>query len=207
MDTQLPILSNQTPLKSLPQIRKCEDLLLETFIQITLDGDHTRLNGDNTDKAWDAIRVEFESLSGGYGYSATINLLKDINYLSAKLQMIDELTSLMEFYYLPEMGAILAEYGMTYEWEGIDEEKYMAQLNMVRSRSKTWYVELKSKEKDWKLQNPESKSEAPVTREYFEDWLIALSKMEGYNIRANDITAFRFAIMVKKASQKPSQKK
>lgn len=207
MDTQLQILSNQTPSKSLPQIRKCEDLIFETFIQITLDGDHTRLNGDNTDKAWDAIRVEFESLSGGYGYSATINLLKDINYLSAKLQMIDELTSLMEFYYLPEMGAILAEYGMPYEWEGIDEEKYIAQLNMVRSRSKTWYVELKSKEKEWKNQNPQSKSESPVSREYFEDWLISLSKLEGYNIRSTDISTFRFAIMVKKASQKPLPKK
>lgn len=190
-------------------IRKCEDLILETFIRITLDGDHTRLGGEDTAVAWDAIRVEFEALSGGVGYSASIMLLREINFLASKLQVIDELTKFMEKYYLPEMGQMLAEYGIKYEWENIPEEQYLSQLNMVISRSKTWYVELKAKEKEYKSKNPNSDTnDVKINgREYFEDWLITLSKEQGHNLNPLEITAYRFAVMIKKASQRAAAKK
>ena len=209
MDTLLANPSNLTLLKPSFQIRKCEDLILETFIRITLDGDHTRLGGEDTAVAWDAIRVEFEALSGGIGYSASIMLLREINFLASKLQVIDELTKFMEKYYLPEMGQMLAEYGINYEWENISEEQYLKQLNMVISRSKTWYVELKAKEKEWRSKNPDTGVDEVKLkgREYFEDWLIALSKDQGHNLNPMEITAYRFAIMIKKASQAAAARK
>lgn len=207
MDIPQATLANQMQSKPSFPIRKCEDLILETFIRITVDGGHDRLGGEDTKAAWDAIRVEFEELSGGVGYSADILLLREINFLSSKLQVIDELTSLMEKYYLPEMGQLLAEYGMRYDWENIDEEQYRKQLNMVISRSKTWYVEFKAKEKEWEAKNPKTEQAKPLTRDYLEDWIVSLSKMQGYSINPLEITAYRFAILIKKANKKAEAKK
>jgi hypothetical protein len=174
-----------------------------------IDGDHSRLGGSAGDSlaAWDSIRAEYEALSGGVGYSSTVLLLREIHYLTAKIEIVGRVTDMMALYYVPGFGEILHAYGFRYEWENIAPEQYIEQLQLVVSRSKTWYVQLLAKKKEWDSQI-NSPSSGPMTRDYFEDWLIGLSKDQGYHLKSTEITTYQFAILIKRSvsAQRKSQK-
>lgn len=184
------------PSKPSSPIDKCKDLPLTIFIDIMCDGDHSRLGEGDTEAAWDAIRAEYDSLIGGASYSKTVSLLQEINYLAAKYDLITEVLNIMQRYYLPIFGEILAKYNLRYTWVGISEENYLQNIEHARSRIKTWVVKLRAKEKEWEELSSAS-DDAQVDREYFEDWLIGMSKDQGYHLKASDLTVFQFAILMK----------
>lgn len=190
--------NNQTLLKSSSQtIDSCTKLPLETYIEISLDHDHTRLGLAGTEQAWEKIQTEYDSIAGGVGHSAMFALLRDINYLHAKIEVITKTVEIMVNYYTSALGEILHNYGLRYIWEDISEEQYVAQLSRVNSQTKTWVVQLLSKRKDWEGMLDRTKNNT-LNREYFEDWLIALSKEQGYHLNAKQITTYQFAVMLKK---------
>lgn len=177
-------------------ITRCEDIPLSVFIEIMCDGDHSRLGEGDTEKAWDTIREQYDQLVGGLSYGKTVILIRDINYLSTKISFVGMVVDLMHKYYLPQFGQVLSFYGFRYKWEGISDQQYQSQLDKVISMTKTWYVQLKAKSKEW--EEIESKtSDEPITRDYFEEWLIGLSKSQGYHIKATDITAYQFALLIR----------
>jgi hypothetical protein len=204
--TPSPTIPNQILSKPSYLITKCEDLIFEIFIQIFCDGDHTRLGEGDTELAWDNIRSEYNQLTGGLAYAKSITLLRDINFLSAKLQVVEQVTDMMRIYYLPELGEILSEYSLKYTWENIPEEQYQKQIEAVISKSKTWYIQLIAKKKEWDDQQaaPDDKK---IDRSYFEEWMIALSQEYGYNVKSTEISTYRFGLMVKRVTEDVRHKK
>ena len=204
--TPSPTIHSPIPSKPFSLITKCEDLIFETFIQIFCDGDHSRLGEGDTESAWDGIKAEYDSLTGGVGYVKTITLLRDINYLSAKLQVVDQVVELMQVYYTPELGAILSDYSLKFNWENISVEQYQKQLDLVVSKTKTWYVQLLAKKKEWDDQNA-NPNDKKIDRSYFEEWMIALSQEYKYNIKSTEISTYRFGLMVKRVTEDARHKK
>ncbi len=202
--TPQPLHNNPTPSKSSSPISNCADLPLETYIQITLDGNHSRLGEGDTAAAWAAIQAEFDSLTGGVTHNNVLRLSKDINFLSAKLDVVYGITEEMRKYYVPEFGEILKEYGYNYEWVLVDEETYYKQLDAVESKSKLWYVQLQAKRKEWDILAKPGK-ENKVSREYFEDWIVELSEYNGFNIDTQTTSTYRFAVMIKRRNANPNK--
>ena len=192
-------------LDSLPLINKCEDLPLELFIRISVDGDHTRLGKGDTESAWADIQLEYNALTGTDVFSGVLGVLRDINFLSAKINVVSGAVELMQKYYIPEMGNILHKYGFRFTWENIPEDQYYQQLKTVVSQSKTWLLQLKVKEKEWEELSGKG-SDSKTTRDFFEDWLMAFSKEQGYHIKSQDISTYQFALMLRKATQPKGKK-
>jgi len=199
MNTQSQKQQSQTPSKSSIPISKCEDLILETFIRIVCDGDHSRLGEGDTAAAWDAIRAEYEALEGNTGYVTLVRLERDIIFLKAKIQIVSTIADQMSKYYAPSFADVLRKYGISYQWENIAEEQYFKQLNSVLARTKAWYVQRQALVREAERLVGTSETKKPVDRPYFEDWLIALSKEQGYHIKSTEISTYQFAIMKKKA--------
>lgn len=207
--TQSPNLPNQTLPKSSCLIQKCEDLPLEIFIQIREDGNHKRLGEGDTATAWSAIKIQYDELTGGDGYTHLTLLMREINYLTTKLRLIGLITEMMAKYYLPQFGEVLSNYGFKYEWEDIDDETREKQLSYIRSSSKTWYVQLKAKEREWDKLTADvdtGKTKNHNEREYFEDWLIGFSKDQGYHMTTHTTTTYQFALMLGKAIKNRNKK-
>lgn len=198
-----------SPTQSKPScLSCCKDLIFEVFISIIEDNDHSRLGEGDTEAAWDAIRDEYDKLTGGAGYNNLVLLLAEVNRLATKVQLIEAVAKVMHEYYVPEFGQLLSNYGMHYEWIGISDEKYAAQLDSVISRSKTFFIQWKAKKKEWDRLTDVDKQKSNMShREYFEDWLIGLSKEQGYHIKATDITTYQFAIMYRKGRDTKKAKK
>lgn len=196
--------NNPIPLKLSSPISNCADLPLETYIQICLDGDHSRLGEGDTEAAWTAIQAEFDKLTGGTTQQTMQQLVRDINFMAAKLDFIYMLTAEMRKYYVPDYGQMLKEYGYHFEWVLVDEETYLKQIEMVESRAKTLYVKLLAKKKEWEKFTAEGK-EVKITREYFEDWIVELSAYNGYAIDTHTISTYRFAVMIKRRNASPNK--
>lgn len=195
---------NQTQSKPSSPIDKCENLILETFIQIMCDGDHSRLGEGDTADAWGKIRQEYEELTGGSGYKETIMLIRDIAFTDAKINIVQTTVDAMSKYYLPGFGEVLKKYGISYNWEGLDDETYFAQLNKVLNQTKTWVVQLAALKRELDALNKKAEGK-PIDRTYFEDWLIMLSKEQGYAIKSTETSTYQFALLIKRTMSK-SQK-
>jgi hypothetical protein len=196
--------SNPTPSKQSSPINSCADLPLETYIQISIDSDHTRLGEGDTAAAWAAIHAEFDSLTGGISHASIFRLSKDINFMSAKLDVIYGITEEMRKYYVPEYGEMLKEYGYNYEWVLVDEETYHKQIDSIESQAKIIYVQLQAKRKEWdNLAKPGAATK--ITREYFEDWIVELSEYNGFNIDTQTTSTYRFAVMIKRRNANPNK--
>lgn len=205
METITPQPPNSpTPLKSSSPIDSCADLILETYIRICLDGDHSRLGEGDTETAWAKIQAEFETLTGGSTHLTMMRLANTINFLAAKLEIVYTVTEEMRKYYIPQYGEVLQAYGFNYEWLTVDEETYYKQLTSIESQSKRWYVELQAKKKEWENMVGGHK-ETKITREYFEDWIVELSAYNGFAIDSNTISVYRFAIMIKRRNANPNK--
>jgi hypothetical protein len=199
MDTKSQIPNNPTPSKLNSQVvHSCDKLILELFIQITLDGDHSRLGEGDTESAWQAIQAEYETLTGGVGYSSTVAIMRQINYLSASISVIIETVGIMRRYYLPTFGEILAKYGVRFNWTEVTNDVYYTQLTSVLATVKLWKVQLAAKQKEWETLVAKG-DKSGVTREYYEEWLIGLSKSQGYHLNPNKITVYTFATLIKQA--------
>lgn len=202
--TPQPLPSNQTPLKQSSPISSCADLPLETYIQITLDSEHSRLGEGDTATAWAAIQAEFDSLTGGVTHATVFRLSRDINHLSSKLDLIYTITAEMRKYYVPEYGEMLKEYGYVYDWLSADEETYQKYLDSVESKAKLLYVQLQAKRKEWdNLAKPGK--ETKISREYFEDWIVELSEYNGFNIDTQTTSTYRFGVMIKRRNANPNK--
>lgn len=189
---------NQTPSKSCSLITKCEDLPLETFIEIVLDGDHSRLGEGDTSAAWAAISTQYGELTGSVGSKAAISLGGELHYLSAKIEIVCRVCDLMLSFYNPRFGKILHAYGVRYEWVLVDAETYEKQIAAVLAKAKFWKVEFLAKKKEYDAAGETKK----IDRSYFEDWVIAISKAQGYHVRINELSTYQFARHINQVSKK-----
>ena len=133
----IPPLSSSNPTQSKYSclVDNCADLILETYIRICLDGDHSRLGEGDTEAAWTKIQAEFETLTGGTTHLTVMRLSNEINHLAAKLDLIYSVTEEMRKYFIPAYGEVLKGYGFNYEWFNVDEETYEKQRDFVSAAS------------------------------------------------------------------------
>lgn len=169
------------------------------------DGDTSRLGGADHFENWTNILNEYETLTGTVGYKTGIVQKREIAYLKAKIGLILMVHEAMEHFYRPEFKEILDKYLLRFEWELIEPEQYQSQLDRILTQVKLWQVQLKAKLTAAEEQEKKPEKDVPA-RQYFEEWLVGLSEHFGYNIDPNQITVYRFAVMVRTVNKK-SQKK
>lgn len=177
-------------------------LELDRFLDVLYDKDFDRLiiEGRPTEaalkEAWNKIYLQFTEISGEGSYNEVLDKVTKINTLNAKIYLIDGIVKHLKIGFDPILVKMLNEMGFPCDLkEDEDPEK---KLKMVVARAKRLVIEMDIAQKD--LDKLQEVHQGTTGREYYEDWLDALSKHRTYAVKAKDITVSQFCRAIKKLS-------
>jgi len=188
--------------------RTCGALPLPRFIRIMVDRDYHQLviSGSPSDKemltAWRQISLEYLIILDIPEVNYQVELQASIRVLEAQLLLTGFILTTLDILPDRRLTDMLVNLGFDLVFDPMDPITYRRNLQAVRERSGAWEIELEQKEielKELEEKSPEGKA---YTDDYFDDILMALSKAQGYHIKAVDLTASQFAVMLKRQRQK-----
>ena len=191
--------------------RTCGELPLLRFIRVMVDRDYSQLviTGQPSDKdlltAWRQISLEYLIILDLPEVNRQVELRASMRVIEAKLLVVDCILTTLAI--LPDrfFTAQLEQLGFDLIFDPMDPIGYQRSLQSVKERSGVWLIELEQKEielAELETKDPEGNA---FTDDYFDDILMALSKAQGYHIKAADLTASQFAVLVKRQRQKADQ--
>lgn len=181
----------------------CSKLVLDIFIDCIVDSNLKGLiiSGVPTDKqlseAWDKIYVQSCQIAQNGTYNEVFSVLKEIDDLRAKITIASntvrhlDISSQNELPFDQDLINILNSLALRCNLKDSDtREVVVTKLNSVIARAKKWVPRLT--EREAKLNEIRSTNNTKIDREYFDDWLEAMSKDKGYHVKSNEITVSRF---------------
>lgn len=153
------------------------------------------IEGSPTDKelceTWDKVYVQSCQLSQNGTYNEVFSVLKDIDDLRAKITIANNIIRHLEISFDQDLVNILNTLALKCNLKEDDtREVTVNKLNGVIARMKKWFPRLT--EREAKLEELRSSNTLKMDRNYFDDWMDAISKDSGYHVRSNEITVSRF---------------
>lgn len=163
-------------------------------------------------EAWDKIYVQSCQIAQNGTYNEVFSVLKDIDDLRAKITIANntvrhlDLSSQNKLPFDQDLINILNSLALRCNLKDEDSrEVAVNKLNGIVARTKKWFPRLT--EREAKLEEIRSLNNDKVDREYFDNWLDAMSEHNGYHVRANEITVSRFYRMITKMNQQSQSEK
>jgi len=204
--------SKKAPFSSSGQLYStCGQLPLPRFIRILVDQDHSHLiiSGKPSQQeilsAWRKINLEYITILDVPEVNFIMELQASIAVLEAKVFITDKIISTLYIIHDDRLIAMLRGLGFDFSFDPMDRLTYYKNLNDVDQQTGAWRLELE--QKDAELAEVQSKDEdgKKFTDDYFDDTLMILSKSQGYHLRAIDLTASQFAVLLKRHRAKADQ--
>ena len=150
-------------------------------------------------QAWETILTDWEDKMQDDAYSEIADLMKDINLLETKFNAIQSIVKLLDFMPIPfiveEMGPELRKWlGFPVVLDLTDMEAYHQALEGALGHGKRYWSEAQ----DMRRQLPKTETgQVKITREYFDEVIVSLSRYNKYKISKNDTTVSEFTAMVR----------
>lgn len=185
----------------------CSQLPLNIFIECLIDGNLTKLvikgraDGDKLAIAWGTIYYEYISLNQSPESEYIHKLQTDISLLNDEIQNVEtcliylspeyinlckgrhiEIIDLLKYYGYRQTIDINSDYSKVL----IGIQNQLAPKKMRRDG--------KVKELDEYIK---AKAKDTITRSYFDNILIKLSRFQGYHVRAKDVTVTEYIMLLK----------
>lgn len=204
--------SSDTLLKNVFQ--SCSKLTIDRLQDLLFDNDLNALIIDKTLPApneeiikpvWNKLYVEFCQVSQGKSYNELFEIEKEMNDCRAKLRIVDEAVFyLFHFGYSADLVGILNNMGLQCDLKAEHNgNTKIKKLNAVIGRSKKWSITLKQRQFDFdRLKKQDT---AKISREYFDDQLMEMSKDCGFYIKSNEITVTQFYRTLDKMLERQQQ--
>lgn len=151
---------------------------------------------DELVSAWDTISDEYSNAIKSGKSKNVFAAYKKYVRLDSQMKMIDAALYYLTEMYDEEIATILHDNGYRLITPDPDREKYLAQIDFVRTQAKTLVVMLNLAAAQYKLLAPDN--EHKIERDYqgFMDELAILSKHQGYAIRAKEITVLEYCAVI-----------
>lgn len=184
-------------------------LELDRFLDVLYDKDFERLiiEGKPTEAAlkdaWNKIYLEYTELAGEGSYNEVLGKVTKINGLNAKIFLINGIVQHLQIAFDPELIKMLHFMGFPCDMKQGDDPE--VKLKPVIARAKRLVVEMDIAQKD--LEKLQETTHGQAGREYFDDWLDALSKHRAYAVKAKDISVAQFCRAIKRLSDEAAKKK
>ena len=155
--------------------------------------------------AWRKINLEYITILDVPEVNFIMELQASIAVLEAKVFITDKIISTLYIIHDDRLIAMLRGLGFDFSFDPMDRLTYYKNLNDVDQQTGAWRLELE--QKDAELAEVQSKDEdgKKFTDDYFDDTLMILSKSQGYHLRAIDLTASQFAVLLKRHRAKADQ--
>lgn len=189
----------------------CGQLLLPRFIRILVDQDYSHLviSGKPSQRdllsAWRKINLEYLSILDVPEVNFIMEVQASIAVLEAKLFIMEKILSTLYIIHDDRLTAMLRGLGFDFPFDPMDRLAYYKSLDAVDQQAGAWRLELEQKDVELaELQSTDEEGKK-FTDDYFDDILMILSKSQGYHLRAIDLTASQFAVLLKRHRAKADQ--
>lgn len=201
------------PTKKLWTLYQNCSLPLDRFILCICEADYKQLviTGEAPDDAvfamWDKIYLEFQDLMNENDHSVTTDLVGKIDKKVSEFDLLNSIINHLKYEFdndrVQDLNKILKKLGISIPLKIEDREEYFVALGRIRIRANKWIVdigELKAQLAKKQQKEVTGKTTNPI--DYFEDSLDAISKDQGYNIKANELSTAQFCRKVNKLKEK-----
>lgn len=181
-------------------------ITMDAFIDIMVDDKLELLvvKGNPTENelrtAWEKIYSEYTDALGDDSHRELLTILRDINLLSWQHQRVCILLEVLTVCYVPSAVDELKRYGYVIKYDPDDLNRYYRDLQSVYERSKTMLVKISVRQKD--LEELQQKSTGKhANRADFQTMLISLSEYAKYQVSPMHISAYQFAVMMRRCNE------
>lgn len=184
---------------------RTSDLPLNKFIPCICEGDLSFLIIEGHPpaqaliEAWETILADWEEKMQDDTYSEIADLMKDINLLETRFNVIQTIVRLLDFMPVPfvieEMAPELRKWlGFPVYLDLNDMTSYYQALEGALGHGKRYWTEAQ----DMRTQlPPEETNKVKITRVYFDEVIVSLSRYNKYKISKADTTVGEFTAMVR----------
>ena len=189
--------ANDTALKNLYQqcnkltIDKFRDCLSNDLSVLIIDRNGPQPTQEQLQQTWDKIYIESCQLSQNKAYNQIFELQKEIEYLRAKIYLVDKIVEHLQMCYSFEMVEMLN--AMLLRCDLKPQHKGATLYNKLKSvvgRAKTWVITLKQRQLDMdKLRKEDT---VKMDDSYFDDQLDVIAQYIKSYVSATEITVSRF---------------
>jgi len=172
----------------------CTELPLYNLIKIIVTKDLKWLikegNPTNLETAWANIYSEYCEISGDQTGGYVLDLSKEISYLTNRLTHVQKLVDMLLIRRNEDWISILQnELGFKFSYSDLEKD-----LKRTVTLAKSDLVKLQKKQSEYDSLNKPGKE---TTEQDYTKTLQVLSKFQGYQVRAKDITVSEYVEMIK----------
>lgn len=165
------------------------EILLSDFIDCAVDKNYDSLPSP---EAWAGLHSEWSQLVGDAENMYLIKLIKEIILLESKITKAAVLLSLIGVVYDEDIVKIINKLGVPVR--SYSEETREDDIRFANGYYKQWTLQLEQKRKE--LESFQKEEGGNITRLYFDQLIIEVSKYCKYQIQENIITAQKFGLLL-----------
>ena len=181
---------------------RCCETPLDIFIDVLVNRNLSRLvksgyfSAKELESAWQKLWFEYCDLSGSPEYRQLFGMIKEAGYLEGKLMVIRLALQNMASTHDNGCVNLLYNYGYKYPFDKSNPQEFLRDIQRVVDKSKT--IELLITQTRGQIDKINQKSKGETVREeWFDNYLVGLSKYMGYRINRKVITISEFVRMRK----------
>lgn len=188
--------------------KSCSETPLSVFIECLVEGNLKALiiSGEPTSEqlamAWAELFSEFTDLNADNEQMYVLTLQGEITLIHEEIAEVEGVLYFLSPEMLPfsitmkdELLNVLHKYDYPHEID-VSEPGYVEQLEIIANRLCPIKLKLQMKMRELSEYNQEKKNDS-IDKQYFSRMLVRLSKFQGFNIRAKDITVEEFVMICK----------
>lgn len=187
-------------------IDSCTDIKMDDFISILVENKLQLLavsgipSPIELQKAWDKIYAEYTDLIGDENHNDVLKLLQDINILNWQYQRIENIIQVLMVCHVPFAIDELKRLGYIVRFDPNDLNQYFSDLQSAYNRAKTLLIEVQTRQNDLEKIQQQKRAKA-ASRGDFQSMFIGLSEYMKYQVRPEEITAYQFAVMIRRSRE------
>lgn len=149
-------------------------------------------------EAWDAIYLEYCELMNDGTYNELLEKSKEVQVLNARITLIDGIVKHLRLSYDERLVKLLRDMAIPCDLQPNDPDTEL-KLKKVLAWGKRLIIQLEAARKEVAKAQGEKREQAG--EDFFDDWLLALSRAYGYAVRAKDMTMAQFCRAIKKLNK------
>jgi hypothetical protein len=199
--------SSESPSKAVSASWKlyqdCSKLELDRFLDVLYDKDFDRLiiEGQPPEQvikdAWNKIYLQYTELANDGSHNEVLDKVTQVNVLNGRIILINGIVAHLEIGYDEDLVKMLNQLGIPCDLKA--DEDPAKKLKAVNARAKRMVVQMEILQKE--LYNMQETTEKVQGRDYYDDWLDALSRNRMYAVKAKDITVTQFFRAIKRLNE------
>ena len=181
---------------------------LENFIRCLCDNDLTALiiEGQATDDelsaVWSRLYDEYSDKMSDEDGSYLKSLVRDINMTETKVLVIGSLCRMLDYCYSFELHEELNKWtGMKQPLQPGDTEGNSKILLHIVGRASKWQMDAQNLRKEFGEMAENKSNVDGYSRDYFDGWIVALSRHNKYHVNRYETMVSEFIIMVQDLKQ------